>query len=72
MRENCVYTVKEIAKILKVSEKTLYNLIKTDDIAVVRVRGQIRITSQALTDYLQQGGMPIEKGNKRDPDPKER
>lgn len=51
----CVYTVHEIAKILHVSDKTVYRIIKSGDINVKWVRGQIRITSESLESYLQGG-----------------
>ena len=50
-----VYTVKEVALELKVSEKTVYNLIHDQQIECIRVRGQIRITSKALNDFLKGG-----------------
>ena len=50
--ENCVYTIREIAKILKVSEKTVYGLVHDNEIKCIRVRGQIRITSEQLDYYL--------------------
>lgn len=51
----CVYTVHEVAKILHVSDKTVYRIIKSGDINVKWVRGQIRITSASLEAYLQGG-----------------
>ena len=53
------YTVKEIARILRVSEKTAYKLIRDQELPHLRVRGQIRITAKALDIYLQ-GGMQNE------------
>lgn len=50
-----VYTVAEIARILKISEKTAYKLIQDQELPHVRVRGQIRITAMALDFYLQGG-----------------
>ena len=55
MAANCVYTVPEIAIILRVSVKTVYRLVKSGDIPAIRVRGQIRITSSALQIYLNGG-----------------
>ena len=51
----CVYTVHEIAKILHVSDKTVYRIVKSGDIHATRVRNQIRITSASLEAYLQGG-----------------
>ena len=51
----CVYNVKDVAGILKVSEKTVYGLIHDQQINCIWVRGQIRITSAQLCDYLKGG-----------------
>lgn len=51
----CVYTVANIAEILLVSTKTVYQLVKDGELTAIRVRGQIRITSIALEQYLQGG-----------------
>lgn len=48
----CVYTVADVADILRVSTKTVYQLIREGDITGIRVRGQIRITSDELEKYL--------------------
>lgn len=64
MADRHVYTVADVAEILRVSRKTIYNLIRDDNLAVVRVRGQIRITSRALDEYLTKGG---DKNAKRNP-----
>lgn len=50
-----VYTVTDIAKILKVSTKTVYRLVQEQELPCIRVRGQIRITAMALDDYLRGG-----------------
>ena len=52
MATNSVYTVEEVASILRVSTKTVYRVVKSGDISAIRVRGQIRITSTALNNYL--------------------
>jgi len=59
-----VYTIAEIARILKISEKTAYKLIRDQELPYIRVRGQIRITATALDFYLQ-GGARIEKTTER-------
>lgn len=55
MQEHKVYTVTEVADILKVSNKTVYNIIHAGDLHAVWVRGQVRITSQALEHFLEGG-----------------
>lgn len=49
-----IYTVHDIAKMLKVSEKTVYRLVKDGEINVIRIYGSIRIPRIALEDYLRQ------------------
>jgi len=51
-----VYTVTEAAHVLRVSSKTIYRLIEENSIKCVRIRGSIRITQQAIDDYINQGG----------------
>lgn len=55
MSTKYVYTVREVATILRVSEKTVYSLIHSQELACKWVRGQIRITSEQLNDYLKGG-----------------
>lgn len=63
MRVECVYTVSEVATVLKVSSKTVYKIIRNGDLKVIRVRGQIRITSQELNQFL--GGSNGQEGKER-------
>lgn len=53
MRE--IYTVTETAKILRVSPKTVYRIIRSGDLQAIRVRGQYRVTAEALRQYLKGG-----------------
>ena len=50
-----IYKVGEIAQILNVCTKTVYQIIRDGDLEAIRVRGQIRITSPALERYLKKG-----------------
>lgn len=50
-----VHTVQETAALLKISSKTVYKLVHDGELNAVRVRGQIRITAQALDEYLKGG-----------------
>lgn len=64
MDNDSVYTVREVASILKVSEKTVYSLIRDQELSCIWVRGQIRITSTQLNGYLKggdHGGTEIER-----------
>ena len=62
MSENCVYTVNDVASILKVSTKTVYALIHDKQLKSIRVRGQIRIPSKALDVFLK-GGLTVGEEN---------
>ena len=53
--EQCTYTVRELAMKLQVSEKTVYALLHDQEIRSIRVRGQIRVPSSALEDFLKGG-----------------
>jgi len=48
-----VYTVSEVAKILKVSEKTVYREVKEGNLKAVKVRGSIRVSESYLKDYME-------------------
>ena len=56
MDRNEIYTVSEVAQMLKVCKKTVYQIIRAGDLEAIRVRGQIRITSSALENYFVKGG----------------
>jgi len=44
-----VYTVQEVTDLLRVSTKTVYAIVRDRELSSIRVRGQIRITSDLLT-----------------------
>jgi len=48
-----VYTVRDVAELLQLSTKTVYQIIKAKELEAIRIRGQIRITDTALRTYLQ-------------------
>lgn len=66
MHDDCVYTVQDVADLLKVSTKTIYNMIRAGELDVIRVRGQIRIASCALDTYISRGGSPIAEKHPRE------
>jgi len=47
-----VYTVEDVAEILKVNPRTVYKMVEQGAIRSVRAGRQIRITSDALDTYL--------------------
>lgn len=50
-----VYTIQQVADILQISTKTMYAIVHSKEIESINVRGQIRITSTALNNYLKGG-----------------
>ena len=55
MEDNHIYTVHDIAQILQVCTKTVYQIIRDGDLEAIRVRGQIRVTSTALKKFTEGG-----------------
>lgn len=47
-----LYTVSEVAKLLRVNRNFVYNLINKGELEAVRV-GSIKITEDALKQYLE-------------------
>jgi len=47
-----IYTIKEVADILRVDYMTIYRMVKDYEIKAVKVRGQWRITEDALNEYM--------------------
>jgi len=48
-----VYTLEEVADILKVSVSTVRNLIKRKELAAFRVGFQLRVRKEDLDSYMQ-------------------
>jgi len=46
-------TVKEVAETLKVTERTVYNLIERGDIPRVKVGRAVRIRREDMKDYIE-------------------
>jgi len=50
-----LFTVKEVAKMLRLTEKTVYKMIKTGAIPSVKIGGALRITQEAVDRILERG-----------------
>ena len=50
-----VYDVDEVATILGIGKRTVYNYIKAKQIKAVKVGNYWRITETALNDFLERG-----------------
>jgi len=55
MEDIKVYTLKEVEDILKVTQRTLYNYIKADQIKAIKLGREWRVTEEALQDFLTKG-----------------
>ena len=53
MAELTTYTLVEVAEILKVTRRTIYNYIKQGKMPATKVGHQWRVTGQALKEFLQ-------------------
>ena len=53
MAELTTYTLVEVAEILKVTRRTVYNYVKDGKIPATKVGHQWRVTEQALKEFLQ-------------------
>ena len=47
-----LYTTKEIADILKFTDRTIREMIKSDDIKAHKIRNEYRISEEQLQEYL--------------------
>ena len=50
-----LFTVKEVAKMLRLTEKTVYKMIKTGAIQSVKIGGALRITQEVVDRILERG-----------------
>lgn len=53
---NKLLTVNEVANILRVSNMTVYRLVKSGQIPAIRVGKNYRIKESDVNDYLDRGG----------------
>jgi excisionase family DNA binding protein len=53
-------TVREVAKMLSVSPARTYELIRHNCLPVVRIRRQIRISPDALDQFIRSGGVDLD------------
>ncbi len=53
MTEPKFYTIEEVAKILRVNERTVRKLIDRGELKTTRVGRQYRISQEQLDEYLQ-------------------
>lgn len=54
-----VYSVKEVAGILKTICQQVWKMIPAEELSAVKVGRQWRVTAAALQDFLSDGELPI-------------
>lgn len=59
---NKLLTVNEVASILRVSNMTVYRLVKSGQIPAIRVGKNYRIKESDVNEYLSKGIQRVEKG----------
>jgi len=52
MRDDSIITVRQVAGLLKVSEKTVYTMAKSGELPAFRVRNQWRIRREDLEAWI--------------------
>lgn len=55
MTENKLYTLREVAEILRVSRQTIYNNIRNGKIKAAKIGKEYRITEEVLQDIIANG-----------------
>lgn len=59
MENLTLYTVDEVAEILKVTKRTLYNFIKQGDIKAIKIGKYWRIRYIDLEKFINNGTKPV-------------
>ena len=55
MNEIKVYTLKEVAAILKVTRRTLYNYVSSGKLHAVKMGKYWRVSEESLRDFISKG-----------------
>ena len=61
MEEKTVYTIEEVAKELRVTERSVYSYVRTGRIKAIKVGRNWRITQAELNSIKKRGLRPQEK-----------
>ncbi len=64
-------TVDQVAGLLKVSHHRVYEMVREGLLPVVRLGRQVRISEDALENWIAKGGQPLSGGWKRLSEPEE-
>lgn len=55
MEKITVYTLKEVAEILKVSRQTIYNYLKAGRLKATKIGKEYRVTKEDLEEFIRLG-----------------
>lgn len=61
MTDEHLYTIEEVAKILRVKRRTVRKIMDDGDLPSIRVRNQYRIPQSALEAYMRSQSLPHKK-----------
>lgn len=64
-------TVKEVAELLRVHQRTAYRLITSGSIRAIKIGSQWRVPEQALMDFINQGWQESASEGKKKPKPQQ-
>ena len=71
MDEIRVYTLDEVADILKVTKRTLYNYVKAGKLPAVKMGKYWRVTSEGLQAFISTGSPVLEENRRKENQNKE-
>ena len=63
-----VLTIKEIAELLKLAEKTVYSMAQRGELPMFKVRGQWRMHRADFDNWMAEQRRGAERGDERDPE----
>lgn len=55
MQDIKVYKIDEVAEMLKVTRRTIYNYVKSNQLKAMKMGREWRITHQAIEEFLKTG-----------------
>ena len=66
-----LYTVREVAEVLRVHQRTAYRLITGGSVKAIKIGSQWRVPESALMDFIHSGWHESASGGKKDSDSKQ-
>lgn len=60
-----LYTVQEVADSLRVHARTVYTLIRREEIKAIRIGTQWRVPEQSLFEFIEKGGWAAPRRQRR-------